>query len=339
MAEALATKYRPKEWEDVCGQESVVKILKRQLELGCFSNVYLFCGSSGAGKTTIGRILANRINGGDGSPIEIDGASNNGVDNVKSIITSAGERSIDSKYKIYIIDECHSLTNQAWQAFLKCIEEPPTYTIFIFCTTDPQKIPATILNRVQRFNITRIKSGDIKKRLIHICEAEGFTNYMDTCDYLSKICNGGMRDAICMLEKCASYDSDICLENSLKALGNYSYESFFKIMNAIIDGNEAVVVSEMNDFYNNGNDLKLFVDQFMAFVLDLNKYVLFKDMYVTKLPVNLEEEVKRCTLFDNSGSYYNYVLDKLLNLKQLTKNDADIRSTIEIGLLQVTRCQ
>ena len=133
MAESLAVKYRPKTFSEICGQSSIVKIITRQIEMNEFKNACLFAGASGCGKTTIARIVANMINNGQGEPIEIDAASNNGVENVRQIIHDAQERSIDSKYKIYIIDECHSLTNQAWQAFLKCIEEPPTYTIFIFC--------------------------------------------------------------------------------------------------------------------------------------------------------------------------------------------------------------
>ena len=174
MADSLAVKYRPKTFEDVCSQTSIIKILRRQIEKQEFKNALLFAGASGCGKTTCARIFANEINKGVGSPIEIDGASNNGVENVKTIIRAAQERSIDSKYKIYIIDECHALTSQAWQAFLKCIEEPPTYTIFIFCTTDPQKIPETIKNRVQRFTFNRIPTNIIKDRLAYICRQEGF---------------------------------------------------------------------------------------------------------------------------------------------------------------------
>ena len=143
--------------------------------------------------------------------------------NVKQIIASASERALDGgKYKVYIIDECHMLTTQAWNAFLICIEEPPTFTIFIFCTTDPQKIPATILNRTMRFNFTRIKSDNIKRRLMSICAAEGYSNYEDSCDYISRICSGQMRDAISLLEKCADYNVDLTLTNTLEALGNYS---------------------------------------------------------------------------------------------------------------------
>ena len=175
MAQALAVKYRPRDFREVCGQKSVIKVLERQLQLNIIKHCYLFCGSSGCGKTTLARIFANKINEGIGEPIEIDAASNSGVENVRSIIKQAQERSIEGKYKIFIIDECHALSNQAWQAFLKCIEEPPMYTIFMFCTTDPQKIPATITNRVMRFQINKLPTKDIISRLKQICKEEGIT--------------------------------------------------------------------------------------------------------------------------------------------------------------------
>lgn len=336
---SLATFYRPTEWEEVCGQQSIIKILTRQLELNEIKNAYLLCGASGCGKTTLARIFANKINNNVGEPIEIDGASNNGVDNVKSIIKSAQERAINSKYKIYIIDECHMITNQGWNAFLKCIEEPPAYTIFIFCTTDPQKIPATILNRVQRYNISRISTDKIKQRLMYICEQENYTNYIDTCDYLSKLSNGGMRDAISMLEKCAGYSYDLTIENALEALGNYSYTTFFKLMNAIIDGNEKDVLQTIDDFYNQGNDLKIFVDQFLTFTLDIAKYAIFRTMDMIKIPVNLQKELEHAINFDNADKYYAYIVDKMLLLKQAIKNDNNMKVTIEVGLLQLARCQ
>jgi len=337
--QALSTKWRPKCFEDVCEQNVIVKILKRQLELKEFKNAYLFCGASGCGKTTIARIFAREINFGMGAPIEIDGASNNGVDNVKSIIKSAQERSIDGKYKIYIVDECHSLSNQAWQAFLKCIEEPPAYTIFIFCTTDPQKIPATILNRVQRFNFSRISINKIKERLIYICTQEGFHNYEESVDYIAKISDGGMRDAIALLDKCSGYSTDLSIENVLYSLGNYSYETFFYLINNIIDGKEDAVLTVINDFYNQGNDLKLFVDQFLNFCMDITKYAIFKKCEMTGLPTSMEDKLKNAINFENSTKYYNYIVDNMLKLKNMIKNDTNIKTTIEIILLKVTRCQ
>jgi DNA polymerase-3 subunit gamma/tau len=339
MAESLAVKFRPREWEDVCGQASIIKILNRQLELDQVRNAYLFAGASGCGKTTLARIFANKINQNIGEPIEIDAASNNGVDNVKSIVAAAQERSISGKYKIYIVDECHMITTQGWNAFLKCIEEPPRYTIFIFCTTDPQKIPATILNRVQRFNISRISSDKIKERLEYICKSEGFINYTESVDYISKISNGGMRDAIATLEKCAGYSNDLSIDNVLEALGNFSYDTFFSLVNAIIDGDEANVLNILNALFLNGGDLKIFIDSYLSFCLDLAKYCIFKNCNCTKIPSSFENDMLNATNFDNNSKYYMYIVNTLLELKNMVKADSDIRSTLEVMFLRMTRMQ
>lgn len=339
MAESLAVKYRPKDWAEVCGQSSVMKILTRQLELNEIRNVYLFAGASGCGKTTLARIFANKINGYTGTINEIDAASNNGVDNVKAIIKSAQERAIDSKYKIFIIDECHMITTQGWNAFLKCIEEPPTYTIFIFCTTDPQKIPATILNRVQRFNITRIHTDKVRDRLSFICKQEGYTNYEESVDYISKLSDGGMREAISTLEKCAGYSTDLSINNVLDALGNYSYDTFFDLINAVIDGREADVFKVLDEFYRGGNDLKLFVEMFLSFCLDVGKYIVFQSTDMIKIPSSMENRLKSSTNFNDSLGYYMYVVNQLLELKNMLKNDSNMKSTIEVIFLKMTRMQ
>lgn len=338
MAESLAVKYRPKEWDEVCGQSSIVKILTRQIERDEIKNCLLFCGTTGAGKTTCGKLLAKKINKGIGEPIEIDAASNNGVDNVREIIASAQERAIDGKYKIFIIDECHGLSNQAWQAFLKCIEEPPKYTIFIFCTTDPQKIPDTIKNRVQIYRFSRISVDKIKERLAYICRCEGFTNYDEAIDYLAKLAEGSMRTAISYLEKAASYSTDLNINNVLASLGNYSYDIFFKLVDNLVDRNEAEVLKIISDFYDAGNDLKLFVDQFMNFCMDITKYSLFKTPEVTRIPSSYESSLQYSTNISNADKYFMYVVDKLLELKNMLKNDSSPRSTIEVIFLQIARC-
>lgn len=337
MAESLAVKYRPSDWSEVCGQSSIMKILTRQLELNQLKNVYLFAGASGCGKTTLARIFANKINNYIGSPNEIDAASNNGVDNVKAIIKSAQERSIDSKYKIFIVDECHMITTQGWNAFLKCIEEPPAYTIFIFCTTDPQKIPATILNRVQRYNITRISTDKVRERLAYICREENFTNYEEAVDYIAKLSDGGMRDAISTLEKCAGYSTDLSINNVLDALGNYSYDTFFSLINNIIDGKEGEVLKILEEFYRAGNDLKLFVDMFLSFCLDVSKYTIFNSTDMLKIPSSMEDRLKNSTNFENALQYYMYIVNQLLDLKNMLKNDSNIKSTIEVMFIKMTR--
>lgn len=337
MAESLAVRYRPRDFDDVCGQSSVIKILERQAQLKQYKHVYLFCGPSGCGKTTIARILASKINGSLAGLEELDAASNNGVDNVRAIIKGAQERSISSEYKIYIIDECHALSNQAWQAFLKCIEEPPEFTIFMFCTTNSEKIPPTIVNRCQRYNLSKISTDRIKERLEYICKQEHFTNYEESIDYIAKISGGGVRDAIATLEKVASLNTDISINNTLEALGTYSYDLFFELVNSIIDGNTANVSRIVSDIYHRGNDLKLFVDQFFSFCLDVTKYCLFKSTDMIGIPSSLESSLQRSVNFDNPEKYYIYIVDKLLELKTKIKNDSAVRSTVEATFIHISR--
>ena len=337
---SLPVKYRPQTFSDVVGQTATIKILKRQLELGEFKHAYLFCGPSGDGKTTLARIFANKVNEGFGQPIEIDGASNNGVDNVRAIIDDAKQRSLDSKYKVYIIDECHAITSQGWQAFLKCIEEPSEYTIFIFCTTDPQKIPQTILSRVTRFNLTRIRTDLIRDRLLYICKQEGFINYEESCDYISKISGGGMRTAISYVEKCAGYSNDLCITNVIQSLGNFSYETFLMLTNALVDKDEKQALKIIEDCFNSGSDLKLFIDQYLDFVLDLNKYCLFKDISLTKIPTSLEDTksalcVKYAISFDNSLQYFNKLVNSILEIKNMLRYDTMPKTTIEVALINI----
>ena len=172
MSVSLACKYRPKSFEECVGQPVVVSVLSRQIATKTFKSAYLFVGASGCGKTSVARIMASEINNRQSDPIEIDAASNNGIDNVRAIISDARQTSLDSDYKVYILDECHAFSNQAWQALLKLIEEPPYNTIFIFCTTNPDKIPDTIMTRVQRFDFNKISNKDIVDRLEFILNEE-----------------------------------------------------------------------------------------------------------------------------------------------------------------------
>ena len=172
---SLAIKYRPVTFDDVVEQDSIKTILRQQLESGTTKNAYLFCGGAGTGKTTCARIFAMEINKHKGNPIEMDAASNSSVDDVREIIQQAKTKSLDSEYKVFIIDECHSISNTGWQAFLKLIEEPPAKSVFIFCTTDPQKIPRTILSRVQRYDFQRISHKGVVDRLKYILEQENGT--------------------------------------------------------------------------------------------------------------------------------------------------------------------
>ena len=335
--EALALKYRPREFEDVVSQVSVVKVLERQLEVSAFKNCYLFCGPSGTGKTTLARIFARKINKEEGTPIEIDAASNNGVDNIRELIANAKERALDCEYKVIILDEAHMLTTQSWNALLKILEEPPKYTIFMFCTTDPQKIPATIINRVQKFNLTKIDINSIKNRLEYICKKENFTNYSETVDYISKLANGGMRDAIALLDKASSVSTDLSLQNVIDIIGNYSYDTMFDVINGFIDGDVAKVLGIVEDLYNRGNDLKLFEEQLISFTLDLFKYCIFKSFDCIQIPRMFEDKLIFTIKIDNNTDYFNYILKELLEVKNQSRYDVNFKNTLEVTFIKLSR--
>ena len=326
---SLACLYRPKTFDEIVSQTYVKEILLRQLETGNLKHCYLFAGASGVGKTSIARAFATLINKGRGLPIEIDAASHNSVDDVRDITEGAKLRSIDSEYKIYVIDEVQSITIQGWQAFLKTLEEPPEKTIFMFCTTNPEKIPLTIQNRVMRFNLNKVSTKEIKERLEYICQQENISDNENCCDYIAKLANGGMRDAIAYLEKVADYSKELTIENTLNILGSYSYDDFLELTNAMIDGDQAKVLSIIENLDNSGKNLKNFVDEYMKFVLDLSKYSLFKDISMTTFPISLEDKVKYAVSFDKNIDAFNLIIDSLLELKQVIRYDDTYNLTIK----------
>ena len=340
MRTSLAVKYRPKTFEEVCDQKVTVQILKKLVDNRTFKNAYLFAGDSGCGKTTLARIFANAINRGEGTPIEIDAASNNGVDNVRTIIEEANKRSLDSEYKVFIIDECHMITKEGWNAFLKGIEEPAPYTIYMFCTTEVNKIPQTILNRVQRYNITKVNTEVIKNRLEYICEQEGFTNYDKACDLISKTCAGSVRDAITSLEKCADYSTDLKLDNVKLILQNLSYEALFALTWALQDKDEGKVLQIIENLYMSGTDLKAFTEDYLDLVLNLTKFALFKNIKATSIPEYLattDNPVVQETVKTSTVAWFNTLTDVLLELKNIGRYDNSYKSTIEATLLKFCR--
>ena len=318
----LAIKYRPTNWDDVTEQESIKIILQQQLETGEIKNAYLFCGPAGCGKTTAARIFANEINKGHGTPIEMDAASNSGVEDVRNITSQAKMKSMDSEYKVFIIDECHSISPTGWQAFLKLIEEPPAKSIFIFCTTDPQKIPKTILSRVQRYDFKRISQQGIVERLWYVLEHENYTtdkNVREAVEYIAKLAEGGMRDALSLMDKCLSFDNNLTLENVVKALGTVDYTVMMNLTNYIIKGETQQALQCIDDMYAEGKDIKQFVNQYVKFLLDIQKYAIGCDFKYMQLPA-LEQNMEWLdNMTDND-------LDKLYGvLKDVIKLNSDIK--------------
>ena len=340
---SLAVKYRPQTFAEICGQSVTTKILNKVLEKQSFKNAYLFAGPSGCGKTTLARCFAKAINEGVGEPEELDAASNGGVDQVRAIVDAANQRSLTGTYKIYIIDECHAITSAGWQAFLKSLEDAPAYTIYIFCTTEPNKVPVTIQNRMQRFNVAKIDSAEIKARLVYVCQQEGFVNYEDTCELISKLCDGCMREALTMLDQCADLSNDLSLENTKAILGDAPFERMLKLTNFLITGNDAAVLGAVETLAAEGRDLKQFVNDYLSFILELTKYSLFKSMAATSIPAYLETtadqmtSVSYITSFDGAVNWFNYLASKLLEIKSAIKYDTSVKSVVEAYLLQVCR--
>ena len=337
----LANKYRPRRFEDVVAQEYVKEILLNQLESGEVKHAYLFCGGAGTGKTTSARIFAKEVNQGQGNPIEIDAASNNGVENVRNIIEDSKFKSLDSKYKVYIIDEVHMLSTGAFNALLKTLEEPPSGTIFILCTTDPQKIPGTIMSRVQRFDFTRIKNEDIVSQLSYILESENeegahYSNTEEALSFIGKLANGGMRDAITRLEKVLDYTSDITVEAVSAALGTPDYETFVELTLAILSNETESALKMLDDFHMSGKDLKLTMRNYTDFLVDLCKFYLTQDISFTSLPDYLLEDLK--TIKDSADySLLLWMLEEMNKLNSVIKWEPNAKPIIEGQVLLMTQ--
>lgn len=331
--EALATKYRPRTFKDVVCQDNIKKVLTNQLETGEIKQAYLFAGSPGTGKTTSARIFANEVNGGKGKPIEIDGASNNGVDNVRSIIDDCKMKSLDSNYKVYIIDEVHMLSLGAFNALLKVLEEPPKGVIFILCTTDPHKIPATILSRLQRFDFKRIPQFEIVERLKYILNEEGDTTYdIEAIEYIAKLADGGMRDAIMKLDTVLGYTNNITLQAVLDCLGITNYQHLLGIVQGIINKQPDEPIQIVDSIYRDGKDLKLFVYDLNKFVLDLCKLNITRNKEITMIPTDI---MRQCIHIATNTSKYDLVdiLDALNNLLDKIKYEQNPKNLVESELI------
>lgn len=328
---SLAVKYRPQTFEDMTEQSSIKDILENQIKTKTFQHGYLFTGPAGTGKTTSARIFASMINDGKGTPIEVDAASNSGVDNIRQIIEDAKRKPLDAEYKIFIVDECHSLSNGAWQALLKTLEEPPKFTIFILCTTDPQKIPDTILSRVQRYQFQKISDDGIVYRLAHICQEEGIYTYGECLSYIAKIANGGMRDAITLLDKCSSICGELTLDNVLTIIGTENFETFFDFLEDLV-AKKSECIHIIDDAYRQGKDVKQLMKEFAKFLLDVQRYIIYKDFKYVTIPETETNKEKLDYLYMNKVSIMG-IIELIVGINNQIKWDSDPKTLIELSIL------
>ena len=276
---ALYRKWRSVDFDDVYGQSGITDILKYEVKEGRLSHAYLFSGSRGTGKTSCAKILAkavNCLNPKDGNPcneceacrsinagvatdvIEMDAASNNGVDNVRDIKDEIAFTPAILKYRVYIIDEVHMMSASAFNALLKTLEEPPTYVIFILATTEYHKLPTTIVSRCQRFDFKRISSEDIIRRLNKISEAEGIELDPDGARVIARISRGGMRDAISLLELCAGAHKKVDADLVFSTVGSGNRDGAYKVVEAVLNSDYSTVYSAIDEVVMKSGDISVF---------------------------------------------------------------------------------
>ena len=289
---ALYRKFRPNTFEDVKGQDHIVTTLKNQIQADRIGHAFLFCGTRGTGKTTVAKILARAVNCEhpvNGSPcnecaackgilsgtsmnvIEIDAASNNGVDNIREIREEVAYRPTQGKYKVYIIDEVHMLSAGAFNALLKTLEEPPSYVIFILATTEAHKIPVTILSRCQRYDFHRISIDTITERLKELMEKEQVDAEERALRYVAKAGDGSMRDSLSLLDQCIAFylGEKLTYDRVLDVLGTVDHEVFSRLLRQVLAGNVSGCIHILEELLTGGKELGQFVSDFTWYLRNL----------------------------------------------------------------------
>lgn len=294
------------------------------------------------GKTTSARIIADYMNEGKSSPIELDCASHNGVDDVRAIIEECKTKPMVGKFKIFLLDECHMLSTQAWNAMLKILEEPPEYVIFLFCTTDPQKILGTILSRVQRFNFSRISVNGIVNRLKYIIngenserqpKGEAIISYEESAiDYIARLAQGGMRDSITTLEKCLDYSNNVSLKNVIAVTsGGVTEDLLLEMLSFILNRKckEALLLFEQ--IYMSGVDISLFLKLWTEYLQNCTKYMITQTKEITTLS---DLTINRLNQAMSFLPDVQHLLDSVFHIKSNYSTD-DMKILVESWIIEV----
>lgn len=356
MHKALYRKWRPQVFSDVSGQSHITETLMHEVEVGRLSHAYLFTGSRGTGKTTCAKILSkavNCLNPQNGNPCnecevcrgiddgsildvtEIDAASNNGVDNIRDLREEANFTPAVAKYRVYIIDEVHMLSTGAFNALLKTLEEPPSHVLFILATTEVHMLPATILSRCQRFDFRRIPPEAISKRLLLVAENENLKLAEDASMLIARIADGALRDALSILDQCASFSEEITLNVVSKAAGLLGRDYLFEISDAIKNQDSQSVLSIIDRLHASSCDMERLVNELVNH---------FRNVMITKTTKNPEEfivctpdELNRYKEYSSSVTYGTilYIMETLTTESAQLKYSAHQRAKVETMLIRL----
>ncbi|MGR3296298.1 MAG: DNA polymerase III subunit gamma/tau, partial [Candidatus Bathyanammoxibius sp.] len=353
----FARKYRPQGFDEVVGQDAIVTTLKNALKQGRVAHAYLFTGPRGVGKTSLARILAKALNcqkgptekpcnkcdicqsiseGRDMDVLEIDGASNRGIDEVRTIRGNVKYLPSRSRYKIYIIDEVHMLTREAFNALLKTLEEPPSHVKFFFATTAPGKLPETVQSRCQRFDLRNVLTADIVKRLKQIAGKEGLEIEEEAVKAIARYSKGGLRDAQSLLDQMGSYsEGKITLADVQGLLGTVGEEEVEALVNSLIGKDAPAALKVVHGIMNEGRDLDVFVDQLVWYLRDL--FVVSTCGHNVELLENpwrerelLERQAKELT-----GDTIVYMIQALTDMKRKAVDDLQERIFLEMTVVKL----
>ena len=359
MHKALYRVYRPKTFEDVVGQEHIVKTLKNQIRNSNIGHAYLFSGTRGTGKTSTAKIFAravNCLNSNDEEPcneceicvdtlndnimdiVEIDAASNNSVDDIRELRESVKYTPSKAKYKVYIIDEVHMLSQGAFNALLKTLEEPPSYVIFILATTEPHKIPATILSRCQRFDFKRVSSKDIANRMAYICEKENIQAEEKALSLIARNSQGALRDALSILDQCMSFGNEIIEYNDvIELLGTVNIDELFELSQAIIEENTKKTLQILNEFIIWGKDIRNLINDLIDQFRNLMVCKVSKDLdEIISLPEENIEKLKEQAKTININDLIR-ILNILSETQDSMKSSSNTRILAEVTMMKIAQ--
>jgi DNA polymerase-3 subunit gamma/tau len=358
MYVVFARKYRPQRFEDVVGQQHVACTLQNAVRSGRVAHAYLFCGSRGVGKTTMARILARALNckdgptaepcgeceacrriatGDDMDVMEIDGASNRGIGEVRDLRQNVRLAPAHSRFKVYYIDEVHMLTEPAFNALLKTLEEPPAHVKFIFSTTDPQKLPDTVKSRCQRFDFHRVGDEGIVQVLEQVCEAEGLQMEVGAAAAIARAARGSVRDALGTLDQLAAFGEKASMDDVLGVLGAVDRQVLAEIVDAAAAEEPAAALRAAHEALFSGTDVEDFADQLGEYLRDLLVAACCgpEDPMLAGAMVDAETLKRQCELF--TADQITYMVQLLREAKLRARRDTTGRIALELALVKMCR--